>query len=67
MSKKQDIWIDQLREAVDKTRSEATKSGDYNAFDEGYKAGASMVICKFHEIQRRDKQLEAEGIPRGSA
>lgn len=66
MGKKQDLWLDQLREAVEKVRAEPVKTLEYSEFDEGYKAGASMVMCKFFEIQRRDAANAAEGIPRGS-
>lgn len=65
MSKKSDeIFRQQVNEAIDKVRASATEQSDYYR---GMQAGASAVGWKLSEIRRRDEALKAEGIPRGSA
>lgn len=54
MSKKNDLFREQLQQAVKQVRQEANGQGD---FYHGMQSGASMVAVRLSEIQR---QYEAE-------
>lgn len=63
MNKTERRLREQLNEAIAAVRKEYN---DRHDFDRGAQSGASMVGHRFCEIVRRDEQLKAEGIKRGS-